>query len=86
MKISFVPPEPSPVPPFEPVTITFRFDTQAELSAVGRLFNFSPVTGTLNELAGSSAFSQSFRAFEEAGAGPLTTPEVRKILPQRMRR
>jgi len=63
--------------PFTPVSITLIFDSQAELDAIGSLFNCSPVREAVGKL---DAIAPDYRQFEIAGADIHLTDEISNSL------
>lgn len=58
---------PTPPPAFKPVTVALTFETQAELDAVGRLFNTGAVETVLKEVGGSGMVGL-YQVFDKAGS------------------
>jgi hypothetical protein len=58
--------ETPPPPPFVPVTVMFTFETQQELDAMGKLFNYSLFCRQFRELAGTKGIF--YGAFQQVGA------------------
>lgn len=58
-------------PEFKPVSVTFTFDSQAELDLMGSLFNSTPVTDTLTKLG--LDVSGLYAKFENAGSNPSSS-------------
>lgn len=67
--------------PFTPVHITFVFETEAELSAVGKLFNSGYVCDVLKEL-GANVYN-AYKPFEDAGVD-ITSHKLIAILSEKL--
>ncbi len=74
-----------PEPEFKPVSVTFTFDTQAELDAFGSLFNTSVVIRALCGVSGSEEWSEVeiFGVLAKAGASFQLTREFTSYFDRR---
>ena len=60
---------PDHVPTFEPVEVTFTLETQAELDALGSLFNTASVTQALSAISGpTSQWGIVYQTFKDLDA------------------
>jgi len=64
---------------FKPVTVSFTFETQRELDVFGSLFNYTPITDTLDKLIGIVDVPY-YKHFESVGANCNNTFEVAKLI------
>ena len=53
---------------FKPVSVTFVFESQAELNAFGRMFNTASIMGELDRIAPSLKALKIYEIFRNHGA------------------
>lgn len=66
-----------PKPTFQPVSLTIRFETQAELDAFGTLCNTSPILEAMRQMGGGLP---SYGTMEDLGANVSRVSEFLKHL------